>query len=155
MGVGGFVEANLSALSDIAARTERMGVVVGFVDRNTRGEGKSLFNAAALLADGRIQGVVHKTLLPTYDVFDEDRYFEKSRETRAIAFRGTRLGISICEDAWNSEDFWARPLYSTDPINSLVEDGADLLLNISGVNPLRENYMQPRVKAIIERLSRL
>ncbi|NWG14047.1 MAG: NAD+ synthase [Acidobacteria bacterium] len=131
LGIHGFVKANLHALREIAARTDRMGVIVGFVDRNASGEGKDLFNAAALLAEGGVQAIVHKTLLPTYDVFDEDRYFEKSRETRVIPFRSRRLGISICEDAWNAEDFWPRPLYRTDPIRSLVEGGADLLLNIS------------------------
>ncbi len=149
LGIHGFVDANLNALHEIAGRTERMGVVLGFVDRNNLGEGKDLFNAAALLADGHIQIIIHKTLLPTYDVFDEDRYFEKSRATRVVAFRGRRLGISICEDAWNAEDFWARPLYSTDPIRSLVEAGADLLLNISA-SPFEMNKPRFRYAMLLD-----
>ncbi len=131
LGLHGFVESNLQALNDIAARTDDLGVIVGFVDRNTRGEGKELFNGAALLARGRVQAIVHKTLLPTYDVFDEDRYFERSRETKVIPFNGRRLGISVCEDAWNAQDFWPKPLYHTDPISEQAEKGADLLINIS------------------------
>lgn len=131
LGVRGFVESNLDALQEIASRSDSMGVVIGFVDRNPRNEGRRFFNAAAFLCEGRVQGVVHKTLLPTYDVFDEDRYFERSQGVELIAFRGEKLGISICEDAWNSEDFWPRPLYPTDPIRDLAEKGATLLINIS------------------------
>jgi NAD+ synthase (glutamine-hydrolysing) len=131
LGIHGFVDSNLQALQQIGAHTDSMGVVLGFVDRNTGGEGREFFNAAALLAEGRIQAVVHKTLLPTYDVFDEDRYFERASQTRPVRFKGRTLGISICEDAWNSVDFWPKPLYRTDPIFNLVAQGADLLINIS------------------------
>ena len=89
------------------------------------------YNAAAFLCDGKVQAVIHKTLLPTYDVFDEDRYFERSRETVLVPFRGRNLGISICEDCWNDEDFWSKPLYHTDPVRNQVERGANLLINIS------------------------
>jgi NAD+ synthase (glutamine-hydrolysing) len=131
LGIHGFVESNLHALQQIAERTDSMGVVLGFVDRNTGEKGREFFNAAALLAEGRIQSIVHKTLLPTYDVFDEDRYFERGGEAGLIRFNGRALGISICEDAWYSVDFWPKPLYRTDPIFNLVSQGADLLINIS------------------------
>jgi NAD+ synthase (glutamine-hydrolysing) len=131
LGLHGFVESNLRALLEIASHTDQMGVVVGFVDRNRKKEGRDFHNAAAFLADGKVQAVIHKTLLPTYDVFDEDRYFEPSGHVQLVSFRGHTLGISICEDAWNSEDFWSKPLYSTDPIRNQVEQGANLLINIS------------------------
>jgi NAD+ synthase (glutamine-hydrolysing) len=131
LGLHGFVESNLRALHEIAAQSKSMGIVLGFVEQNPGKEGKNFFNSAAFLAEGKIQAVVHKTLLPTYDVFDEDRYFESGESTRLVPFKGRTLGISICEDAWNSEDFWSRPLYSTDPIRTQVEKGADLLINIS------------------------
>jgi NAD+ synthase (glutamine-hydrolysing) len=131
LGLGGFVDSNMQALQDIAARSKRTGVIVGFVDRNTKKEGRAFYNAAAFLSEGRIQAVVHKTLLPTYDVFDEDRYFEKSDNVRVVQFGGRVLGISICEDAWNSEDFWPKPLYTSNPIRDQVEKGANLLINIS------------------------
>jgi NAD+ synthase (glutamine-hydrolysing) len=131
LGLHGFVESNLRALLEIAAHTDQLGVVVGFVDRNRKKEGRDFHNAAAFLADGKVQAVIHKTLLPTYDVFDEDRYFEPSGQVQLVNFRGHTLGISICEDAWNSEDFWSKPLYSTDPLRNQVEQGANLLINIS------------------------
>jgi NAD+ synthase (glutamine-hydrolysing) len=131
LGLHGFVESNLRALQEIAVRTDQMGVVVGFVDRNQKKEGRDFHNAAAFLAEGKIQSVTHKTLLPTYDVFDEDRYFESSDSVQLVPFRRHTIGISICEDAWNSEDFWTKPLYTTDPIRNQVEMGANLLINIS------------------------
>ncbi len=131
LGLHGFVDANIRAVEEIAARTDRVGVVLGFVDRNLLEEGKEYYNAAALLQNGKIQAVIHKTLLPTYDVFDEGRYFEHSREVHPVPFCGRLLGISICEDAWNSQEFWPKRIYHTDPIQSLVERGADLIVNIS------------------------
>ena len=131
LGLQGFVESNLRALQEVAARTSRTAAVVGFVDRNPERQGKELYNAAALLSGGIVQATIHKTLLPTYDVFDEDRYFERSRDAKPVPFRGRSLGITICEDAWNDQDFWSKRLYRTDPVRNQVELGADLLINIS------------------------
>ncbi len=131
LGLHGFVDSNIRALQEIAAHSGPIGVVVGFVDRNPKKEGRDFYNAAAFLAEGKVQAAIHKTLLPTYDVFDEDRYFERSDGAQLVHFGGRRLGISICEDAWNSEDFWPKPLYATDPIRNQIEEGADLLINIS------------------------
>jgi len=131
LGLHGFIDSNLEALQQIADRTNGIGAVIGFLDRNKKNEGRDFHNAAAFLSDGRIQTVIHKTLLPTYDVFDEDRYFEPSDTVQLVPFKGRTLGISICEDAWNSEDIQPRPLYTSDPIRSQVEKGADLLINIS------------------------
>jgi NAD+ synthetase len=131
LGLHGFVESNLQALQEIAVRSEQMGVVIGFVDRNRKKEGRDFHTAAAFLTEGKTQAIIHKTLLPTYDVFDEDRYFERSDHVQLVNFRGRTLGISICEDAWNSEDFWSKQLYPTDPIRNQVEKGANLLINIS------------------------
>jgi NAD+ synthase (glutamine-hydrolysing) len=152
LGLHGFVESNLQALREIATRSDSMGVIVGFVDCNSKKEGKSFHNSAAFLAEGKVQGIIHKTLLPTYDVFDEDRYFEKADGARLIPFGGRTLGLSICEDAWNSKDFWSRPQYSTDPIRNLIDKGADLLINISaspyemGKPLLRFQMLQDHVK---------
>jgi NAD+ synthetase len=131
LGLHGFVESNLRALRELASKSGRMGAVVGFVDRNPEPEGKELYNAAAFLSEGKILAVIHKTLLPTYDVFDEGRYFERSRASRLVPFRGRALGISICEDAWNDQDFWSKRLYHNNPIHKQVELGANLLINIS------------------------
>jgi NAD+ synthase (glutamine-hydrolysing) len=131
LGLHGFVDANLRALEEIASRSGRMAAVIGFVDRNLGSAGKEYFNAAAFVHEGRIRARVHKMLLPTYDVFDEERYFERGTRAEVIPFRGRRLGISICEDAWNDEDFWSKRRYRVNPIHELCRSGADLLVNIS------------------------
>ncbi|MBI5201686.1 MAG: NAD+ synthase, partial [Elusimicrobia bacterium] len=103
--------------------------VVGFIDVNESGRGKPLYNAAALLENGKIAAVRHKTLLPTYDVFDEGRYFEPAKENAPVPFRGTKLGLTICEDAWNDAAFWPRRLYPVDPVEGLARAGAELIVN--------------------------
>ena len=153
LGLHGFVESNLQALLKIASRSGKMGVILGFVDRNPKKEGRRFYNAAALLAEGKVQAIVHKTLLPTYDVFDEDRYFEKAADVRLVHFGGRCLGISICEDAWNSEDFWSRPLYSTDPIRNQVEQGANLLINISA-SPFEMGKPRFRFQMLLDHVRR-
>ncbi len=153
LGLHGFVEANLRAVEEISAQTDRMGVILGFVDRNRKREGKEHYNAGALLAEGRIQTVIHKTLLPTYDVFDEDRYFERSNDARPFRFCGQTLGISICEDAWNSEGFWHKPLYHTDPIQNLVDRGASLIINVSA-SPFETDKPQFRYRMLLDHVHR-
>ncbi len=127
----GFAESNLEAVQQIASRAEGIGIIIGFLDRNRKAEGRDFYNAAAFLSERKIQAVIHKTLLPSYDVFDEDRYFEPADGVQLVPFKGRTLGISICEDAWNAEDFWPRRLYTSNPIRAQVEKGADLLINIS------------------------
>ena len=127
----GFAEASLAALAEIAAHACEMGVIIGFVDRNQNGEGKPFYNAAAFLSEGKIQTIVHKSMLSTCDVFDEDRYFAKGTQTPLIDFKGRRIGISIGEDAWGFGEFPGKPLHDTDPIGNLIEKKADLLVNIS------------------------
>ncbi|MFC7044714.1 NAD+ synthase [Halobacteriaceae archaeon GCM10025711] len=127
-----FVDAQFDALDRVAAMTDDdLGVVVGFVDRNPEDEGKTLRNAVALCHGGDVVGHANKRLLPTYDVFDEARYFEPGTASPAHAFAGVDLGLSVCEDAWNQRDFWERPLYDADPVADLAGAGADLLVNVS------------------------
>jgi NAD+ synthetase len=127
-----FIDLNLELLDRVAAlATDRLGILIGYVDRNPAGEGKSLFNAAALCFQGRIVGRHYKSLLPTYDVFDEDRYFEPGGEAVPLQFAGVPLGVSICEDVWNDRDFWPKRLYHRDPVCELADRGAALLVNIS------------------------
>src|SRR5262249_17366508 len=97
-----FVDLNLDLLGRVAGlSSSRLAILIGFVDRNLSSEGKRLFNAAALCHDGRVAGRRYKSLLPTYDVFDEDRYFEPGRDVAPLELSGARLGVSICEDVWN------------------------------------------------------
>ena len=128
----GFVDRNLAQLDRLAAlSTAAHGLIVGFVDRNTTPGEKPLRNAVALCAGGRVVDRRYKALLPTYDVFDEARYFEPAASTSPMVFKGLRLGVSICEDLWNPKEFWPEPRYRRDPVGELAAAGSDLLLNIS------------------------
>ncbi len=126
-----FIEANHAAVKETAQQIGDVPLCVGFVDRNSARPGRSLFNAAAILQNGKIIWRQSKSLLPTYDVFDEDRYFEPAKTTAPFEFRGRKLGITICEDIWNDEDFWSDRLYRRDPVKELIAQGADLILNLS------------------------
>ena len=127
--VESFVEHGLRALDAVRKRAA-LPVLTGFVARNRTGSGKRVMNAAALIADGEIRSQHAKTLLPTYDVFDEDRYFEPAAARRVAEFGGQRLGITICEDVWrNVPDLRFR--YPSDPVAELASQGATVLLNLS------------------------
>lgn len=126
-----FIEKNLATLEELAKLTDKTGLVIGYVDFNQNKPGRALTNSAALLKDGKILAKRHKTLLPTYDVFDEDRYFEPAAENLPIEFNGIKLGLTICEDIWNDEDFWRDRRYRRNPPAELFDAGADILINIS------------------------
>jgi NAD+ synthetase len=126
-----FVEANLAALSETAAGAGAVPLCVGYVEQNRDRPGKPLRNAAAVLQNGAVVWRTMKSLLPTYDVFDEDRYFEPARAVEVFMFNGRKLGITICEDIWNDEDFWPERLYRRDPVRELISQGAEMILNIS------------------------
>jgi NAD+ synthase (glutamine-hydrolysing) len=124
-----FVPQNIEVLHAIATEIGEVPLITGFVDIN-RGDGKHFHNAAAVLQHGKVQHIIHKSLLPTYDVFDEDRYFEPARSIAPVIVNGTRLGVTICEDIW-TDDYLPRPLYSVSPPEVLARQGIDLLVNIS------------------------
>jgi len=124
-----FVPENLAVLDQLQKRLNKPALLVGFVDRN-EGRGKPFHNAAALLQAGEPLQKTHKSLLPTYDVFDEDRYFEPAREIAPLNFRGHRIGVTICEDIW-TERYLPRPLYDVDPVRALVAQEAEMILNVS------------------------
>ena len=126
-----FIEAGFNALNQTAAVVGNVPLCVGFVDRNPARPGRPLFNSAAVLQNGKIVWRQNKSLLPTYDVFDEDRYFEPAKSTAPFVFNGRKLGITVCEDIWNDEDFWPERRYSFDPVRELIKQGADIILNIS------------------------
>ncbi len=126
-----FISANLRALGDLCGKVRGSACLVGYVDRREEADGKPLANAAALISDRKILDVQYKRLLPTYDVFDEGRYFEPGRESPVFVFRGTCLGVSICEDIWNDRAYWGRAPYPVDPVGEQARAGAELLINIS------------------------
>lgn len=130
-----FIEKNLRALEAIASEARGIAAVVGAIERNPQPGGKPLYNAAVFLREGVVRHRYFKNLLPTYDVFDEGRYFQPGTETGlwtiASSLPAMKVGISICEDAWNDKTFWEKRLYPHDPVEGQVSLGADLLLNIS------------------------
>ena len=124
-----FVPENLQALDDLQKSLSSAALLVGFVDRN-QGRGKPFHNAAGLLQPGEPLQKTHKSLLPSYDVFNEDRYFEPAREIEPLTFRGRSIGVTICEDIW-TERYLPRPFYDVDPVRALVSQGADMIFNVS------------------------
>jgi NAD+ synthase (glutamine-hydrolysing) len=128
----GRVEAAVQELRDVSRQHPGLGVLVGLPTSTGKATGRGLRNSACLVCDGEIVGTRHKSLLPTYDVFDEDRYFDAACEVAPIPFRGERLGVSICEDAWNDPELWPHQrMYDHDPIAELAAGGATLLINLS------------------------
>ncbi|GAC1529060.1 MAG: NAD+ synthase [Sediminibacterium sp.] len=140
-----FINKCYAAIEVIKEHADTIGVLVGSPARNTRHKGKSLFNAAFLLYEKEIKAEIHKTLLPTYDVFDEYRYFEPSFEWKVVPFKGRRLAITICEDIWNLGD---NPLYRICPMDQLMEQQPDIMLNISA-SPFDYTHDEDR-KAVIK-----
>jgi NAD+ synthetase len=130
----GFIDDNLRALTLIASRVKGIDVIVGYADRNPDPVGRPLYNAVALLRDGQVFSRHFKTLLPTYDVFDESRYFEPGPDTATanlIQVGGTLVGVSICEDLWNDERLIDRRLYHSNPLANLSSRGSQVLINAS------------------------
>jgi len=126
-----FIAKNLEALAQLAQATGTTALVVGFVGHNQQQPGRAATNAVALLQHGKIAAIRTKTLLPTYDVFDEDRYFEPATENLPVLLNGVRIGLTICEDVWNDADFWDDRRYRRDPARELVAAGAQLIINAS------------------------
>src|SRR5881394_3776848 len=124
-----FVPENLAILEKLHARVGVAALLVGFVDRN-EGRGKPFRNAAALLERGKPIRKTYKSLLPTYDVFDEERYFQPAERVEPFLVSGKKIGVTICEDIW-TEHYLPRPLYDFEPVRSLVEQGAEIIVNLS------------------------
>lgn len=126
-----FITDNLSAVAHLMESIQGIAVLLGYVEQNgERGE-NNLYNSAMLFEDGRVIHTVRKRLLPTYDVFDERRYFAPGHESVPVMWHGLRLGITICEDMWNDKEVFASRKYRVDPVADLCDKGADLLINIS------------------------
>jgi NAD+ synthase (glutamine-hydrolysing) len=128
-----FIERNLETLKQVAAQMPIPAIVgyAGRVDQEVHRAGKSIANKAALISEGRVVFEQSKMLLPTYDVFDESRYFQPGDKHYVYGLGREQLGITVCEDAWNDKTFWAKPLYARDPVSELVAQGTSVLINIS------------------------
>jgi NAD+ synthetase len=126
-----FIDENLTRLDHLAAQIKGIHILCGCVDKNPRKTGKPLINGAAFIQDGLVVNKGGKRLLPTYDVFDETRYFEPADESLLFQLEGTRFGVTICEDIWNFGDFEGVPIYEVDPVSDLSSRKIDMLINIS------------------------
>ena len=126
-----FIDANLIHLQKLVKSIKGIGVICGVVSKNPNKKGNPLYNSAVLFDNGKILHQAHKRLLPTYDVFDERRYFEPGKECLPFLYKGCQIGLTICEDIWNDKDFFSRRLYRVDPVEKMVNEGANLLINIS------------------------
>ncbi|MEM6404093.1 MAG: nitrilase-related carbon-nitrogen hydrolase, partial [Cyanobacteria bacterium P01_D01_bin.116] len=130
-----FLEAMAIVLQQLARDLPpNLGVLVGTVEKNSKAHvsgGKSLYNSVALLHEGKVKQIFHKRLLPTYDVFDEHRYFEPGLQSNYFTFNNTKIGVTICEDLWNDEEFFGKRSYSINPIAELSKLNVNLIINLS------------------------
>ena len=128
-----FVDRSVNTLHEIATATADLplALLCGYVGPAERDSGRPAVNRAALLQGGKVLFSQQKMLLPFYDVFDEQRYFAPAQQQQVFALGHNKLAITVCEDAWNDKTFWARPLYKTDPVESLMREGASLIVNLS------------------------
>lgn len=140
-----FINKSYESIDAIRLHADTIGVLVGGPARNPIREGKNLFNTAFFLYEQKIVTEVHKTLLPTYDVFDEYRYFEPAYDWHVIEFKGKKLAVTICEDIWNVND---NPLYRFSPMDKLIEQQPDVMINLSA-SPFDYTHIEDR-KAVIK-----
>ena len=136
-----FVEQCRLSIETIAKSCKGIAAVVGGPIKNTTGKGKSLYNAAWFLADGKVQKIIHKTLLPTYDIFDEYRYFEPNTIFELLEYKGKKIALTICEDLWNIND--DNPMYPINPMDELAKLKPDMMLNIAA-SPF--HYEQSKIR---------
>ena len=143
-----FIEDNKKYLNILKDKiNSKIAVIVGFAEENT-GEGKPLFDSVAFIHNKKIICTKQKVLLPTYDVFDEERYFEPGKEISQVEFLNKKLGLTICEDIWHDDLSWTKPRYHMDPVFELTKQKTDLLINSSsspyfiGKPKLRENVLK-------------
>ncbi len=145
-----FISQSKAVLEEMAKEVGEVPLLVGYADQS-EGVGKPFTNSVAILHLGKVVGRRDKTLLPNYDVFDERRYYQPASENLVWEFNGTRIGITICEDIW-TEDFLHHPLYETSPVDGLIEQGVDLIVNLSA-SPFSTGKQERRV-ALLESVAK-
>ncbi len=135
-----FIDKCQKATENISKHCNGIAAIVGLPTKNTAKKGKPLHNSAAFLADGKIQNIIHKSLLPNYDIFDEYRYFEPNKSFSCIDYKGKKIALTICEDLWNIGD---DPLYTINPMDELIKENPDLMINIAA-SPFHHDQMEIR-----------
>ena len=146
-----FIQRAEKSISQLAEAAKGIAIAVGSPSRNPVIEGKDLFNSAYFLADGEIKHVQHKALLPTYDVFDEYRYFEPATEFNIVEYKGKRIALSICEDLWNLGN--ENPLYTIVPLDEMMPHKPDFILNLSA-SPFTYSHAEERIHVLRENVKR-
>ncbi|MEO6948476.1 MAG: nitrilase-related carbon-nitrogen hydrolase, partial [Ginsengibacter sp.] len=139
-----FIDNCYECINEIKELSDTIGIIVGAPDRNPAYEGKDLFNSAFFLYENEIKHVVNKTCLPTYDVFDENRYFEPAFNWNVIDFKGKKIALTVCEDIWNLGD---NPLYRVCPMDILMQQHPDFMVNISA-SPFDYTHAEDRKATI-------
>lgn len=142
---GDFIDRAEHSVQQLAAAAQGIAIIVGSVARNSMPEGKDLFNAAFFLEDGKIAHIQHKALLPTYDIFDEYRYFEPAKHFQIVNFKGKRVALTVCEDLWNLGN--ENPLYTICPMDQLMPQQPDLMINVSA-SPFAYDHAQERINVL-------
>ena len=147
-----FLEGHDRGIRELAKRVGKVPLLMGGIEKSTKKEGRPLHNVAFLFEKGKVRVVARKRLLPTYDVFDEDRYFEPGEKVAPVRIGGRRVGVTICEDIWNDEDVWMERRYLADPVRELAKKGIDLLINLSA-SPWHQGKEKTRYR-LLERVAK-
>jgi len=146
-----FIELCEKAIADLAAFAKDIAIVVGSPTRNPVPEGKDLYNSVYFLADKKIKHVQHKALLPTYDVFDEYRYFEPANSFEVFTYKDKKIALTVCEDIWNIAN--ENPLYTICPLDEMIKEEPDFVINVSA-SPFTYQHAQDRVDIVKANLDR-
>ncbi len=146
-----FIDAGNAVVEALAKAADGIAIVLGSPSRNPVLAGKDLYNSAYFLANGEVHQVQHKTLLPTYDIFDEYRYFEPASEWQVVAYGGKRIALIVCEDSWNVGN--ENPLYTINPMDELVKQSPDFILNISA-SPFAYAHAADRIAVLQANVAR-
>ena len=140
-----FIQKCENSIDEIKLHTAEIAVLVGCPSRNPKVEGKDLFNSAYFIADGEVKKIIHKTLLPTYDVFDENRYFEPNNSFEIVEYKGKKIAVTICEDLWNLGN--NNPLYTICPMDELMKFKPEMILNLSA-SPFDYEHAEDRKRVL-------
>jgi len=140
-----FIKKAEATVNQLAKAAKGIAIVVGSISRNPVPEGKDLYNSVYFLADGKVQHVQHKTLLPTYDIFDEYRYFEPASKFECVEYKGKKIALTVCEDIWNIGN--DNPLYTICPMDELMPQQPDFMINVSA-SPFAYNHATERLRIL-------
>jgi NAD+ synthase (glutamine-hydrolysing) len=140
-----FIRLSDECIQTICNHAIDIAVVIGAPSHNKEPKGKSLFNSVYFLADGKVQFVQHKTLLPTYDIFDEYRYFEPAKSWNVVEYKGKKIALTVCEDIWDvgTDD----PLYTIIPMDEMMQFQPDFMINVSA-SPFNYDHARKRIDTV-------